>query len=113
MPQPDPVYWPRFCEMIGRPEWKTDPRCVTLFDRRRHTEELTREIDALFGAADRETWAERLDQHGLIWGCDWGNPAIHHDFIDQPHVQRVALGRQAALFKNEWYPDDSYDPYKT
>jgi crotonobetainyl-CoA:carnitine CoA-transferase CaiB-like acyl-CoA transferase len=33
MPQPDPLYWPRFCDMIGRPEWKTDPRCLTVFDR--------------------------------------------------------------------------------
>ena len=85
MPQPDPLYWPRFCDMIGRPEWKADPRCLTLFDRRRHTEELTREIDALFGAHDREYWAKRLDQHGLIWAP----VATLPDVVADPQVREM------------------------
>jgi hypothetical protein len=50
-------------------------------------------------------------QYGLIWGGDWGNPRVPHDFIDSVHVQRCALSDQAALFQNGWYPDDSYNPY--
>ena len=49
-------------------------------------------------------------QYHLIWGGDWGNPKIHHNFIDQPHVQRCSLIRQASLFLGHWYPDDAYDP---
>jgi hypothetical protein len=51
--------------------------------------------------------------HGnrLIWGGDWGNPAVAHTFIDDDHVQRCSLTRQAALFAGTWYPDASYDPY--
>src|ERR1035437_2876376 len=50
--------------------------------------------------------------NGLVWGGDWGNPAIHHSFIDADHVQRCTIARQAALFTRQWYPDDSYNPYK-
>jgi hypothetical protein len=50
-------------------------------------------------------------QYHLIWGGDWGNPNIPHTFIDEPHVQRCSLDRQASLFQNQWYPDNSYDPY--
>lgn len=50
-------------------------------------------------------------QYHLIWGGDWGNPAIHHNFLDEPHVQRCSLARQAALFQGLWYPDNNYDPY--
>lgn len=48
---------------------------------------------------------------GLIWGGDWGNPAIRHDFIDEVHVQRCTVARQHVLFAGTWYPDDAYNPY--
>ena len=48
---------------------------------------------------------------GLIWGGDWGNPAIKHDFIDAVHVQRCTIARQHGLFAGTWYPDDTYNPY--
>ena len=35
---------------------------------------------------------------GLVWGGNWGNPCIHHSFIDQPHVQRCTIARQTSLF---------------
>jgi|UPI0003828528 hypothetical protein len=47
---------------------------------------------------------------GLVWGGNWGNPNIHHNFIDQPHVQRCTIARQASLFSGLWYPDDLYNP---
>ena len=50
-------------------------------------------------------------QHGLIWGGDWGNPAVHHDFRDMDHLQRCSLAKQPGLFAGSWYPDAAYDPY--
>lgn len=50
--------------------------------------------------------------HGLIWGGDWGDPTRQHDFRDLVHVQRIPVGRQAALFRGDFYPDDDYDPYR-
>jgi hypothetical protein len=49
--------------------------------------------------------------HKLIWGGDWGTPGSVHTFIDDDHVQRVTIGRQASLFNGHWYPDENYDPY--
>jgi hypothetical protein len=50
-------------------------------------------------------------QHGLIWGGDWGNPNIHHSFIDSVHVQRCTIERQADLFRGKFYPGVAYNPY--
>jgi crotonobetainyl-CoA:carnitine CoA-transferase CaiB-like acyl-CoA transferase len=66
MPQPDP-YWPPFCAMIGRPEWRSDPRYDSLLARMQNSRELTSEIEAIFAVADFETWTARLDAAGLIW----------------------------------------------
>lgn len=48
---------------------------------------------------------------GLIWGGDWGNPQVSHNFIDNVHVQRCTIARQPDLFAGNWYPADSYNPY--
>jgi hypothetical protein len=52
-------------------------------------------------------------QYGLIWGGDWGDPTVKHSFVDEYHVQRCSIGRQASLFSGTWYPKDNYDPYKS
>jgi hypothetical protein len=49
--------------------------------------------------------------HKLIWGGDWGTPGSVHTFVDDDHVQRATIGRQAKLFTGDWYPDANYDPY--
>jgi crotonobetainyl-CoA:carnitine CoA-transferase CaiB-like acyl-CoA transferase len=85
MPQPDPLYWPRFCAMIGKPEWAADPRYDTLFKRREHTVELTRAIDALFAARDYAYWKAKLDEHGLIWAPVASLP----DVVDDPQVREM------------------------
>jgi LAS superfamily LD-carboxypeptidase LdcB len=51
-------------------------------------------------------------KYGLISGIDWGNPNIKHTFIDDDHVQRCSIGRQASLFNGLWYPGPEYDPYQ-
>lgn len=43
-------------------------------------------------------------KHGLIWGGDWGQPGIHHGFIDADHVQHCTVAQQAGLFAGTWYP---------
>ncbi len=48
---------------------------------------------------------------GLIWGGDWGEPNIHHSFVDSVHVQRCTVARQGDLFAGNFYPDDGYNPY--
>lgn len=50
-------------------------------------------------------------KYGLIWGGDWGAPGQHHTFVDSVHVQRCCIGRQPALFRGEYYPEATYNPY--
>ena len=50
--------------------------------------------------------------NAMIWGGDWGTPGSVHTFLDNDHVQRCTVGRQASLFGGQWYPDAAYDPYK-
>lgn len=50
--------------------------------------------------------------HQLIWGGNWGYPQTPHSFVDSDHVQWCTVGRQAALFRGEWYPAAGYDPYQ-
>ena len=56
-----------------------------------------------------QTYAER---YNLIWGGNWGEPDRPHSFRDMDHVQRIAVGDQAALFGGTWYPDKNYNPYE-
>jgi crotonobetainyl-CoA:carnitine CoA-transferase CaiB-like acyl-CoA transferase len=84
MPQPDP-YWPRFCAMIGRPEWAEDERYDTLAKRREHTVALTAEIDRLFAAHDLAYWSAKLDEHGLIWAP----VATLPDVVDDPQAREM------------------------
>jgi len=44
------------------------------------------------------------DAHGLIWGGDWGDPGVHHSFIDSDHVQLIHVDQQPQLFAGTWYP---------
>jgi hypothetical protein len=60
---------------------------------------------------DFSVLGELAHKYGLIWGGDWGNPAIHHSFIDSDHVQRCSITRQSELFSGTWYPQDDYSPY--
>jgi len=89
MPQPDPVYWPRFCAMMEKPEWARDPRYETLLGRRAHNVELTCQIDALFAARDSAYWAAKLDAFGLIWAP----VARLTDVIADPQVREMGWFR--------------------
>jgi D-alanyl-D-alanine carboxypeptidase len=54
--------------------------------------------------------ADFCQEHGLIWGGNWGHPDTPSTFVDEYHVQRVTVARQASLFRGDWYPDEGYDP---
>ena len=73
--------------MMNKPEWASDPRYDNLHKRRACTQELTREIEALFAAHDFAHWKKALDEHGLIWAPVAQLP----DVIDDPQVQRDGL----------------------
>ncbi len=60
-------YWPKFCTMVGKPEWASDPRFQTLLGLAEHGPSLIEEITAMFAANDLAYWRHKLDAAGLIW----------------------------------------------
>ncbi len=60
-------YWPKFCNMMGRPEWITDERFQNLLGLAQFGPTLVPEIQAAFAAHDLEWWRSTLDAAGLIW----------------------------------------------
>jgi crotonobetainyl-CoA:carnitine CoA-transferase CaiB-like acyl-CoA transferase len=60
-------YWPKFCAMIGKPEWITDARFQTLLGLAEHAPDVVPEIAAMFAAHDLAYWRKKLDAAGLIW----------------------------------------------
>ena len=65
MPAPFPAYWPRFCQMIGRPEWSASyPDLAAL---RTNSTDLVANLDVIFRQGERTRWMQKLDEAGLVW----------------------------------------------
>jgi len=65
MPVPFPLYWPRFCEMVGRTDWAA--QYTDLMALRADTTPLAAAIDEIIIQRERPYWMERMDECGLIW----------------------------------------------
>ena len=65
---PEPHWWPRFCELVGRPKWAADPRFETVATRMEHMPEITDLMDALFATRPLAEWGEMFDGARLTWG---------------------------------------------
>ena len=61
------AYWPRFCKLVGHPEWAADERFATLTKLMANGPELVPEIRTIMAAHDLAYWADQLDREGLIW----------------------------------------------
>ena len=65
---PEPHWWPRFCEAMGRPQWVGEPRFETVKSRFDHMTELIDLIDTQFATKTLAEWGRIFDERGLIWG---------------------------------------------
>src|SRR3954452_7316441 len=65
---PEPHWWPRVCEAIGRPEWIDDPRFATVKSRAEHMGDLTDLMDEVFATRTLAEWGRLFDENGFIWG---------------------------------------------
>jgi crotonobetainyl-CoA:carnitine CoA-transferase CaiB-like acyl-CoA transferase len=75
--------WQRFAQdVVGRPDWLTDPRFETLPDRMAHIDELEQEIEAVTTTRTTNEWVEILDKAGVP-----GGPVLTYDeTLADPHV---------------------------
>jgi crotonobetainyl-CoA:carnitine CoA-transferase CaiB-like acyl-CoA transferase len=53
-------YWPSFCDGVGRPEWKDDPRLATHEAREQNSEYVVKLVEALFAERTLAEWKEIL-----------------------------------------------------
>ena len=60
-------YWPDFCEAVGRPEWRDDPRFDGAIPRYRHAEILCALLTELFEQRSLAEWEPLLERRRLIW----------------------------------------------
>ncbi len=65
---PEPFWWPRFCEALGKPEWIEDERYKEARDRYRAMDKMIPMIDEVFMQKSRDEWGAIFDEHGIIWG---------------------------------------------
>jgi crotonobetainyl-CoA:carnitine CoA-transferase CaiB-like acyl-CoA transferase len=64
----NPRLWVRFCDAIGRPELRTDPRFTTNGDRVAHRGELKKELENVFAQATVSELTERLRAQNVPCG---------------------------------------------
>lgn len=64
---PEHRYWGRFCDVIGRPDLREDPRFDTVESRKTNTPELIATLDAIFLERDRDDWASLLRSNDLLF----------------------------------------------
>jgi len=60
-------YWPRFCEVAGRPDLAEDPRFATSAARRENIDVAWAEVTALFASKPLAEWTEILAQQDGQW----------------------------------------------
>jgi crotonobetainyl-CoA:carnitine CoA-transferase CaiB-like acyl-CoA transferase len=65
---PEPHWWPRFCEAVGRREWIEDERFASYGARKQNMPELTGLMDEVFATRPLAEWCALFDERGFIWG---------------------------------------------
>lgn len=55
-------YWPSFCDAVGRPEWKEDPRLASHEARERNAEYCVKVVEELFAQRTLAEWKDVLSK---------------------------------------------------
>jgi crotonobetainyl-CoA:carnitine CoA-transferase CaiB-like acyl-CoA transferase len=80
-------FWTDFCEVIARPDLKTDPRFDTMGPRADNREELITILDDVFASATRSEWETSLHAGNCIFG--WVEPP--EALINDPQAKANGL----------------------
>ncbi len=96
---PEPFWWPRFCDALGKPEWKEDERFKEARDRYRQMEVLVPMLDEIFQTRTRDEWGRIMDEHGIIWGPVLGL----HEVASDPQAEAIGLFPEIPLPENGSY----------
>ncbi len=94
--------WERIADVLGHPEWKTDPRFATNADRMANLPALVEEMEAVLGVRDRAHWIAAFDAAGVPAGPvnTIGEALTHPQVLAREMVVEVEhpkTGRSKAL----------------
>jgi crotonobetainyl-CoA:carnitine CoA-transferase CaiB-like acyl-CoA transferase len=78
--------WERIADMLGHPEWKTDPRFATNTERKRNLPALVERMNAVLSTKTRAEWLAAFDAAGVPAG------PVHSIGEAMAHPQTLARG---------------------
>lgn len=84
--------WRRFCDVLGQPQWLTDPRYLEVSDRITNRAALAAEIEALTVQRPVTHWVDLLNGAGVPAGPVYAMPQV----FDDPQVQHIKVTAQAS-----------------
>jgi crotonobetainyl-CoA:carnitine CoA-transferase CaiB-like acyl-CoA transferase len=88
------VIWGKFCDTMGRPDWKDDPRYATAPARSENRHPLNAEIEAITMTASTADWIDRFNAAGVPAGeindisQVFANPQVRHLGLAQPVISQ-------------------------
>ncbi len=79
--------WERFCDIMGAPEWVTDPRYHDKMSRSVNRDSLNAEINERLASQDRAHWVQRFNEGGVACGL------INNvqEVFEEPQVQHLGM----------------------
>ena len=79
--------WERFCDILGAPEWVTDPRYHDKMGRSVNRDTLNAEINKRLAAHDRAHWIKELNDGGVACGL------INNvqEMFEEPQIQHLNM----------------------
>ncbi|MPY93042.1 MAG: CoA transferase [Acidimicrobiia bacterium] len=84
---PEPHWWPKFCQAIGKAEWTDDERYASPKARFDNMAALVDALDDVFRTRTQHEWGEAFDLAGLIWG-----PAQQvFELVDDPQARAAGF----------------------
>lgn len=92
-PAPFPNAWPRFCEMVGHPEWAEPDGADHLEALFEKSVDFTARIEKIMATQDLAQWGEEMDKRGIIWAP----VAKMTDVIDDPQVRAMGWIREVDM----------------
>jgi crotonobetainyl-CoA:carnitine CoA-transferase CaiB-like acyl-CoA transferase len=72
-------YWADFCNVVGHPEWTSDPRFVDMDARKANSRACVEMLDDLFATRDYAEWCETLAAAKGVWSPFQTPLEVHSD----------------------------------
>jgi crotonobetainyl-CoA:carnitine CoA-transferase CaiB-like acyl-CoA transferase len=89
--------WERFCEILGAPQWITDPRYMDKPSRSVNRDALNAEINKHLALQDRAYWIEKLNSGGVACGLINSMDAV----FEEPQVTHLGMVKEVVNAKGK------------